>query len=72
MSFQTAQTFMEKLYDMIKFLVPLYDEEGKISLTIAIGCTGGKHRSVTMANLLSDYLKELEYDVDISYRDIDK
>ena len=57
---------------MIKFLVPLYDEEGKISLTIAIGCTGGKHRSVTMANLLSDYLKELEYDVDISYRDIDK
>lgn len=72
MNFQTAQTFMEKLYDMIKFLVPLYDEEGKISLTIAIGCTGGKHRSVTMANLLSDYLKELEYDVDISYRDIDK
>ena len=72
MSFPSAQKFIEKLYDMMKFLVPLYDEEGKVSLNIAIGCTGGKHRSVTMTNLLADYLKKLNYNVDIIYRDIDK
>ena len=72
MSFQSAQTFMEKLCDMMKFMVPLYDEEGKISLTVAIGCTGGKHRSVTMANILADYLLGLGYDVEKNFRDIDK
>lgn len=72
MSFSSAQKFIEKLYDMMEFLVPLYDEEGKVSLTVAIGCTGGKHRSVTMANLLADHLEKLNYSVDISYRDIDK
>lgn len=72
MSFPTAQEFIKKLCDMMEFLVPLYDEEGKVSLTIAIGCTGGKHRSVTMVNLLADYLRELNYKVDINCRDIDK
>jgi UPF0042 nucleotide-binding protein len=70
MSFPKAQTFMEKLYDMMEFLVPLYVEEGKVSLTIAIGCTGGKHRSVTMTNRLAERLKEDGYSVNISYRDI--
>ena len=50
--------------------VPLYIEEGKISLTIAIGCTGGKHRSVTMTNKLADYLKSCDYTVNVSYRDM--
>lgn len=70
MSFPTAVKFMEKLEDMMAFMITLYIEEGKISLSIAIGCTGGKHRSVTMTNKLADYLKACDYSVNVSYRDI--
>ncbi|MGN0183207.1 MAG: RNase adapter RapZ [Candidatus Ornithomonoglobus sp.] len=70
MSFPEAVTFFEKLRDMIKFLVPLYVEEGRSSLVIAIGCTGGHHRSVTFANMLGDYLKELGYNAGTVHRDI--
>ncbi len=70
MSFKTAVEFMEKLQDMMAFMIPLYIEEGKVSLSIAIGCTGGKHRSVTMTNRLADYLKTLDYSVNVTYRDI--
>lgn len=69
MSFPKAVEFMEKLKDMMEFMVPLYEEEGKVSLTIAIGCTGGKHRSVTMANKLAEYLEEIGHKVIVSYRD---
>ncbi|MBR0088352.1 MAG: RNase adapter RapZ [Clostridia bacterium] len=72
MSFPTAVKFMEKLQDLMSFMIPLYIEEGKISLTIAIGCTGGKHRSVTMTNKLADYLKSKDYEVSITYRDLGK
>lgn len=51
-------TFLEKLYDMIDFLIPLYVAEGKKQLTVAIGCTGGKHRSVMIAEALSNHLKD--------------
>lgn len=71
MSFPTAVEFLKKLEDMIGFLIPLYEEEGKISLSIAIGCTGGQHRSVTMTNKLADYIKGLGYNVNVSYRDIE-
>ena len=54
-SYQQTRTFMEKLEDMIDFLLPLYLEEGKLSLTIAIGCTGGRHRSVAIASALHAY-----------------
>lgn len=64
--------FMEKLTDMIKFMIPLYIDEGKSSLTIAIGCTGGKHRSVTMANKLADALDCDGYIANRIYRDISK
>ena len=47
---------MEKIQNLIDFLLPLYIEEGKLSLTIAIGCTGGRHRSVAIASALNDYL----------------
>lgn len=70
MSFPEAQEFMKKLNDMMSFLIPLYEEEGKVSITIAIGCTGGKHRSVTMTNKLGDYLKETGLKVNVTYRDI--
>lgn len=72
MSFPTSMKFMEKLEDMMSFMIPLYIEEGKVSLSIAIGCTGGKHRSVTMTNKLADYLKSKDYSVNVTYRDIGK
>ena len=72
MSFQTSIEFMNKLNQMMEFLIPLYEEEGKTSLTVAIGCTGGKHRSVTMTNKLAEHLKEKGFDVSASYRDIGK
>ncbi|MCX7714676.1 MAG: RNase adapter RapZ [Clostridia bacterium] len=70
--FPETQTFMKKLYEMMKFLLPLYIEEGKSNLTISIGCTGGKHRSVTMANQLGNMLMQDNYDVIINHRDIMK
>lgn len=70
MSFPTAVQFLDKLCDMMEFMIPLYMEEGKVSLTIAIGCTGGKHRSVTMTNKLAEFLKTLKYKVNVSCRDL--
>ena len=58
--------------DMMLMLLPLYVEEGKASVTVAIGCTGGKHRSVTFANKLSDTLIKNGYMVNVIHRDIDK
>lgn len=72
MSFSESEEFMKKLYDMMRFLLPLYTEEGKTSLTVAIGCTGGKHRSVTMANKLSGFLTSEGHTVNTIYRDIEK
>lgn len=68
MSTSSARDFLTKLCDMIDFLIPLYIEEGKISLTVSIGCTGGKHRSVTFANKLSENLKS--YTVNTIHRDV--
>ena len=63
--------FLEKLQDMIRFLIPNYIAEGKHQLVISIGCTGGKHRSVTIANRLYECLKkDEEYGIKITHRDI--
>ena len=70
MSFPSAVTFYEKLTDMIKFLIPMYLEEGRTSLIIAVGCTGGHHRSVTFANKLTEFLSELGYNASAVHRDI--
>lgn len=66
------RVFMDKLYDMVSYLLPLYKREGKNQLVISIGCTGGKHRSVTVANELYKRLNELPYTVRIYHRDITK
>ncbi len=63
--------FMEKYFDLLDYLVPLYKKEGKAYLTIAIGCTGGKHRSVCIAQYLYEHLKQLDKKVIITHRDID-
>lgn len=65
-----AVEFMDKLEDMINFLIPNYILEGKNSLVIAVGCTGGKHRSVTLANELYRRLSDKDYGVKIEHRDI--
>lgn len=64
--------FLDKLTNMIQFLLPNYEEEGKNHIQIAIGCTGGKHRSVTFVNLLYDLLKDSEYHILKNHRDIEK
>ena len=68
-----AHVFLNKLEDMIRFLIPNYISEGKNRLVIAIGCTGGKHRSVTLANELYQRLSQDEgYGLKIEHRDIEK
>lgn len=72
MKWEESQTFKEKLNDMVSFLIPHYKKEGKTQLVIAIGCTGGHHRSVTLANELYSDLKKSGHSVVIAHRDIDK
>lgn len=68
-----AGAFLEKLLDMTEFLIPNYIAEGKTQLVIGIGCTGGKHRSVTLANELYEALEKAEnYGIRIEHRDIGK
>lgn len=70
MKHEESRVFLDKLEDMLKFLIPNYIKEGKYNLVIGIGCTGGKHRSVTITNALAERLKQLPYPVKIEHRDI--
>lgn len=71
MGFPEAEQFIEKLTDMLLFLIPNYVKEGKYQLIIGIGCTGGKHRSVTLANELYKRLKNKgNYGLTIQHRDV--
>ena len=71
MSFPEAGQFLGKLKDMLEFLIPGYIKEGKYQLVVAIGCTGGQHRSVTLANAIYAELKDKgNYGLSISHRDI--
>ena len=71
MGFPEAGQFMDKLEDMLRFLIPNYIKEGKYQLVVAIGCTGGKHRSVTLANELYKRMKDKgNYGLTISHRDV--
>ena len=66
-----SHEFLDKLADMLTFLIPNYIKEGKYQLVIGIGCTGGKHRSVTLANMLYGRLKDKgSYGLKLSHRDI--
>ncbi len=69
MSSDISNEFLHKLINLLEFLLPHYILEGKTNLIISIGCTGGKHRSVTIANRLADYFGNENYRVTISHRD---
>ncbi len=71
MSFEEAGCFLDKLTEMLEFLIPNYIKEGKYRLVLGIGCTGGKHRSVTLANAIYNKLKELDIcGVTLQHRDV--
>jgi UPF0042 nucleotide-binding protein len=72
LKYDESKQFVEKILDLMNFLIPLYEKEGKVRLNIALGCTGGKHRSVVMANELSSHFSAMKYIVNVSHRDINK
>lgn len=69
---EESRLFIQKLYELMAFLIPLYEKEGKTRLNIALGCTGGRHRSVVLANQLGSYFSGKNYVVTINHRDITK
>ncbi len=69
---EQSQELFARLAELIEFLIPLYIREGKSQLVIAFGCTGGKHRSITFAELMANYLTENNYRVQKYHRDITK
>ncbi len=69
---EKSKIFLNKFLDVMTFLIPLYDKEGKVRLNVALGCTGGKHRSVVMANQLGAHFSEMKYIVNVTHRDINK
>ncbi len=72
MNSKESEEFITKIFDFIDFAVPLYISEGKSQLVVSFGCTGGKHRSVTFAELLYSHLKEQGFKVSVMHRDINK
>lgn len=68
--FAQSQAFLEKLEDMVGFLLPQFVEEGKSMVVVAIGCTGGQHRSVAMTHALAEYVRSLGYQVSENHRDM--
>ena len=69
-SFQQTQDFLTKLEDLLTLTLPLYAEEGKTSLTVAVGCTGGQHRSVAIAHALTGFIQQKGYPVTEYHRDM--
>lgn len=67
-----SKEFLEKILDLMILLIPLYEKEGKVRLNVAMGCTGGKHRSVVMANELGSYFSTMKYIINLNHRDINK
>ena len=70
LSFRETEQFLEKLRELLRFVLPLYREEGKTVLVVAIGCTGGHHRSVAVTHALAEYISSLGYQVTESHRDM--
>ncbi len=71
-SFEETQTYMAKQEDLLAFVLPYYIREGKVRLTIGVGCTGGRHRSVALAEHLASWLREQHWRVVLDHRDLQK
>jgi len=67
-----TREFLKKYFSLLEYLIPLYEKEGKAYLTIAVGCTGGKHRSVTIAEEILEHLNGLGKEVSLTHRDIEQ
>ena len=67
---QQSKDFMNYLEQLMAFLLPQYVEEGKAALVIAVGCTGGQHRSVAVARALADFIRQKGYDASENHRDM--
>ena len=72
MSFESSIGFAGRMADLVDFSLPLYQKEGKSQLVIAVGCTGGQHRSVTLTRVLYNHLLEKHQRAVVHHRDIDK
>ena len=70
MKWKETKVFLKGFYELISFLIPQYQKEGKSQLTIAVGCTGGRHRSVTIINALAEFLKKQKFLINTRHRDI--
>lgn len=71
-SFDDAKVFMDKIEDLIKFVVPRYIKEGRLQLTVGIGCTGGRHRSVALSEELKNRLSDEDIKIVVDHRDLDR
>ena len=69
-SYQQSKDFMTYLQRLVAFLLPQYVEEGKTALVIAVGCTGGKHRSVAVTRALADFIRQKGYNASENHRDM--
>lgn len=67
-----TRIFLQKYMDLLDFLIPLYEKEGKVYLTVAVGCTGGRHRSVTIARSIFEYISKPGRQVEIAHRNIEQ
>jgi UPF0042 nucleotide-binding protein len=72
MKFTETRSFLEKYFSLLDFLIPRYEKEGKTYLTIAVGCTGGRHRSVVVARAIYDHLDKKRRSIEITHRDIEQ
>ncbi len=70
--YEDTENFLRRFSELINYLLPLYEKEGKLYLTIAIGCTGGKHRSVAIVNELYELIDSKGYNLNIKHRDLNK
>ena len=71
-SFQQTQGYLKRLEELLAFSLPLYAEEGKTSLVIAVGCTGGHHRSVAVTHTLAEFIGSQGYQVSENHRDMNR
>lgn len=71
-SFEDSKAFMDKVEDLIKFIVPRYIKEGRLQLTVGIGCTGGRHRSVALSEELKNRLKAEDIKIVVDHRDLNR